>query len=453
MNALQSSELKAYISERLKDESFLTALYTELGKIYDDERQILELDENDITRIIIERGILEKILGPSAQGNLDPKEISKDQLNQASASDDHKERRFRLKVTLNEVKGYCLFDDQSFKKELYFVIAFLGQKKISQGFSITKIIRIGQSFEFNFGRLHLAEKAAMSHLALLKAPITFLIYEKNDTDGKKQLLSIKDIEWRFILAHKSLTLNMELPDIRERSLSIGILNFDVVLLSDSRSTVLVDEDKLENQLAIEKEVVALRTKRFFEFSRNWWAEYKSLDPTFATRAVKIYASDLYGTLKPVNYFVDKLRCRAISTAEEAARFVALIPFEAESPIDGEKSDWRDSRAFLSEGRGNAIDHSLLLCSLLLGFCLDAYVCLGSCSDGAHAWVMTIEERKVGNKLMRDIRFWESLTGKIYNRNDPRVNFLYRKIGCAFNDQIYLANLQKEDTVTKRPLIY
>lgn len=50
------------------------------------------------------------------------------------------------------------------------------------------------------------------------------------------------------------------------------------------------------------------------------------------------------------------------------------------------------------------DHAVLLCSLLLGFGLDAYVCIGTKARGmAHAWVMTIDTTGM-------VTFWESLTG-------------------------------------------
>ena len=50
-------------------------------------------------------------------------------------------------------------------------------------------------------------------------------------------------------------------------------------------------------------------------------------------------------------------------------------------------------------------HAVLLCSLLLGYGLDAYVCIGTKSKGlGHAWVMTIG-------IERTVTFWESITGQ------------------------------------------
>lgn len=53
------------------------------------------------------------------------------------------------------------------------------------------------------------------------------------------------------------------------------------------------------------------------------------------------------------------------------------------------------------------DHACLLCSFLLGFGLEAYVCIGTKSKGlAHAWVMT-QSQEGG------VVFWESITGQRY----------------------------------------
>lgn len=70
--------------------------------------------------------------------------------------------------------------------------------------------------------------------------------------------------------------------------------------------------------------------------------------------------------------------------------------------------------------GDCEDHATLLCSLLLGFCLDAYVVIGQRvnrrgEESAHVWVMTRQEG-VGTDPATgargyDVVFWESLTGQ------------------------------------------
>lgn len=54
-------------------------------------------------------------------------------------------------------------------------------------------------------------------------------------------------------------------------------------------------------------------------------------------------------------------------------------------------------------QGDCEDHATLLCSLLLGFGLDAYVCVGTKAKGMpHCWVLT-------RGTDGTITFWESLT--------------------------------------------
>ena len=139
---------------------------------------------------------------------------------------------------------------------------------------------------------------------------------------------------------------------------------------------------------------------------------------------------------------------------QAARFTSLIPYEEAKTESNASSSvpWGDIGSFLNKKKGSAIEHSLLLCSLLLGFKIDAYVCLGCCSEGPHAWVITRSKKKVQvgqNSNFRDVlevKIWESLTGRIMGVNDPRVGLLYRRIGSVFNDRTLYANLQKDDLV-------
>lgn len=57
--------------------------------------------------------------------------------------------------------------------------------------------------------------------------------------------------------------------------------------------------------------------------------------------------------------------------------MSLLPFQRRASV-GEQTvqSWNSPHAFLAAGRGDASDHALLLCSLLLGFGLDTFVCIG-----------------------------------------------------------------------------
>ncbi|ANQ11016.1 Uncharacterized protein PCOAH_00052390 [Plasmodium coatneyi] len=62
--------------------------------------------------------------------------------------------------------------------------------------------------------------------------------------------------------------------------------------------------------------------------------------------------------------------------------------------------------------GNALDHSLLLCSLFLGIPVISFVCFGTLWDNQkHAWVCTFEYNEEKNYGL--IKFWETTTGNVY----------------------------------------
>ncbi|CAD2105753.1 double C2-like domain-containing protein, putative [Plasmodium vinckei lentum] len=62
--------------------------------------------------------------------------------------------------------------------------------------------------------------------------------------------------------------------------------------------------------------------------------------------------------------------------------------------------------------GNALDHSLLLCSLFLGIPVISFVCFGTLLDNQkHAWVATLEFNEHKNYGL--IKFWETTTGNVY----------------------------------------
>ena len=79
----------------------------------------------------------------------------------------------------------------------------------------------------------------------------------------------------------------------------------------------------------------------------------------------------------------------------------------------------------------------MLCNLLLGFGMDAYVVVGTNSEGSHAWVLT---RQQSGASKPKVYFWESLTGLKLDSEDPRVHRFYRTIGCIFNNQTFMGNI-------------
>lgn len=141
--------------------------------------------------------------------------------------------------------------------------------------------------------------------------------------------------------------------------------------------------------------------------------------------------------------------RILDSPLHAARFVSLIPFQRLEAPGAEKVEiWHSMQAFLARGCGDSEDHAVLLCNLLIGFGLDAYVVVGTNGEGSHAWVLQRQANASpsGVKSQHKIIFWESLTGQKMEVDDPRVHRFYRNVGCVFNNKSFFANVQADDRV-------
>ncbi|CAM9246176.1 unnamed protein product, partial [Ectocarpus sp. 6 AP-2014] len=234
---------------------------------------------------------------------------------------------------------------------------------------------------------------------------------------------------------------------------------------------------------------------FYLYANAWWKGFSSTSKVLSKRSVKIFAEDERGQHRCVCSFLEPYRQgRMLPTPRHAARFVSLLPFRPRSTV-GEQPPatqraWNSPHAFLAAGTGDASDHALLLCSLLLGFGLDALVCCGLVhpsdddngdgdasgaepggvgvrggdSDGnrgeetGHMWVCTFSGSRADKKAV----FWESLTGQRFAMNAPRPrpsrgkNFFagsmavtprhFSKVSCMFNHREFLANKQSDNRV-------
>ncbi|CAM9928395.1 unnamed protein product [Ectocarpus fasciculatus] len=201
-----------------------------------------------------------------------------------------------------------------------------------------------------------------------------------------------------------------------------------------------------------KRISAAR-RDFYLYANAWWKGFSSTSKVLSKRSVKIFAEDERGQHRCVCSFIEPYRQgRMLPTPRHAARFVSLLPFRPRSAV-GEQPPatqraWNSPHAFLAAGTGDASDHALLLCSLLLGFGLDALVCCGLVhpsgdddngdygASGAepggvgvrggdldgnrgeetgHMWVCTFS----GNRADKKAIFWESLTGQRFAMSAPR----------------------------------
>ncbi|XP_073187755.1 centrosomal protein of 76 kDa isoform X3 [Lepidochelys kempii] len=219
-----------------------------------------------------------------------------------------------------------------------------------------------------------------------------MVLIKTDTFGETTLVASYFLEWRSVLGAENRVTNVavELLGVgTESKVSVGVLNIKLEMYPQPNKTL--SQEIVNTQLALERQKTAEKERLFLVYAKQWWREYLQIRPSHNTRLVKIFA------------------------------------------------------------QGDCEDHANLLCSLLLGYGLEAFVCVGTKAKGVpHTWVMTCGTDGT-------ITFWESLTGHRYihtpiNPDDPplveqpKPMYPYRTVGCVFNHQTFLGNCQPSDAV-------
>ncbi|KAK7114460.1 hypothetical protein V1264_000518 [Littorina saxatilis] len=282
-----------------------------------------------------------------------------------------------------------------------------------------------------------------------------IVLNRTTALGEITLVSSHFFEWRPLLASKNghLNVSIELKGTGpESKVPVGILEAELELFP--RATKHVEENVVRTQIDLERGKQAEQDRRFLEYAKHWWREYLDIKPAHQDRLIKIFALDENSNYRPVCSFITPLRAgRLLDTPRQAMRFVSLVRYEKQQTLGGgdKLEQWSTLHAFLSRNKGDCEDHATLLCSLLLGFGLDAYVCFGTKAKGAvHAWVMTISTDGL-------VTFWESLNGHrfIHEPIDPmappmakkeRAKHPYKTVGCVFNHRAFYANNQTNDRV-------
>ncbi|CAG5134305.1 unnamed protein product [Candidula unifasciata] len=282
-----------------------------------------------------------------------------------------------------------------------------------------------------------------------------LVLIKTDAVGDTSLLSSQYFEWRPLLTSKQGVMKTSVEMMgtgSEAHVPVGLLELQLELFPKPPQSL--EENVVRAQIELEKSRQAERERMFLVYAKQWWKEYLQVRESHSERLVKMFAQDENGFKRPVSSFVKPLRAgRLLDTPRQAARFVALMHHEKLQALGGgdKVEQWTSTHAFLCRNRGDCEDHAVLLCSLLLGFGLDAYVCVGTKVKGSvHTWVMTVSADGL-------ITFWESLNGHRYvhepiNPDAPpmskleRPRYPYKTVGCVFNHQSFFANSQATDSV-------
>lgn len=273
-------------------------------------------------------------------------------------------------------------------------------------------------------------------------PLHIAVFREDHEQNTAQLVGENIIDWRKVLNTGILSVTVELC-ASNAGVPVGIVDLELAMIPKycrNRYT----EDEIERRLEEQRAGIMASDREFLLYTRRWWNEYQSFRPSHKKRNVKVFASTTNGRMVPVNHFVSPLQGEGITSPLEAARFVSLIrstrSVESTPLVEGsETSQWLSPLIFLSQRVGHPCNHANLLCSLLLGFGLEAYCCIGE--NAANEITIFIISHIRGS--LSDVVLWNPLLGERYSINGEHA---LSTIDCMYNHKSFYANIQPSSKI-------
>jgi centrosomal protein CEP76 len=285
----------------------------------------------------------------------------------------------------------------------------------------------------------------MEDLVDMNCPLNIIVTKEDVDFYRSKIIGENSVDWRKVLQSGYLSMSIELAG-ENPGVPAGIVELQLELIPAGRR---YNADEVANTMQLQRTQVTSMDREFLIYARRWWSEFQALRPTHAQRRVKIFAATPTGRTVPVTHFISPMQPdRVMDRPSDAARFVSLIGVGGDAFLEDvtagaasadPKESWLSPFSFLAQRRGSGPNHATLLCSLLLGFGLDAYCAIGSDrQNGTRIWVVT--RTKIGN-FQYDVLFWEPTTGQRYAQT---ADHPFVTVGCVFNHQQLYANVQDSD---------
>ncbi|KAL7746263.1 Centrosomal protein of 76 kDa [Sorochytrium milnesiophthora] len=262
-----------------------------------------------------------------------------------------------------------------------------------------------------------------------------------------ELIGLGELDWRPALhapqEYRKLVVINSLGTTD--TASAGLLDVSIHLPVDADRTL---GDMLKQITEDEQREESDALRKTFASAKLWWNQYAMLRPGLGDRPVKLFALDEQGTHRSVMSFISPWPSTYIQSARQAARFVSLLAVErSHGPPVTAEAVWRSPATVLATKSGSTADHSVMLCSLLLGLGLPAFVTIGTDGRGeCYTWVSVIASAQ-------QVAFFDSVTGDRYKYEKPSWNATTRRhpfctITCLISDTALYANCQESEAIDR-----
>lgn len=257
--------------------------------------------------------------------------------------------------------------------------------------------------------------------------------------------------------------------------SVGVLYLKVGGLLSFHAEWSNDESV--NMLLSQKQtIIATKSRQVFHAVKVFWSRLQEEYPFLQDRPLRFMIEDECGRLRYIGSNLAPIySSRQLQGSSFAARFVSLIPYRKVIGLSGGRVlRCQSPFSMLCSLKGDVEDHCFLLCNLLLGWGLQAYIALGSLqstepspfastipgsgsnssnpstnsiAQTMHTWVVTFQE---GQWI-----FWESLTGQTLtfqaHQRDCLKDSHFGQLWALISPSDYWVNVQRDAQVVSTQL--
>lgn len=287
------------------------------------------------------------------------------------------------------------------------------------------------------------------NLIEVAVPLVVAVFRDDMRENVADLVGENIIDWRRVLKTGALKLTVELSGC-STSVPVGIIDLELQLLP--HCSVHHSEEEIASHMDHERAVTTTADREFLLYARRWWAEYQNIRPSHRGRKVKLFTALSNGRMVPVTHFVSPIQAEyGIESPFDAARFVSLLKSTQQSmgglSLLSEASmsgggggceQWLSLFAFVSQRQGHPCNHATLLCSLLLGFGLDAYCCIGALEEADDKTGVCVITRVKERSGAYTVTVWNPTTGA---RTPVSGAHPFVTADCMFNHRSFFANIQ------------
>lgn len=436
--------LKSLIRDKLRGHPTVARLLEDRPELSDDPGSLLKSLE--------ELGVVEEIYGyldSSLQKPEEPRVVAQPAEAEADLRPSSEPCTLGWQLCLRLLQGQAfldyLEDEESAGKELSWHLAFGGQRLHSRPVPAAVAPKFDEAIYLKLpmvgSRNGLLQHQPPVHLVLVCHGGRGSGEEPPWDAGSGTLVCSHYLEWRHCLTTAGpLKMTVELQGVgRRRQLSVGVLHVELELKPCGGEPA--PQMAVTAQLKAEERQRAEVMRRCFEEMDSWWAEHHMLYPA---RQIRIFAQTESCVFLPVSNFLVPLHAgRHLDGPNHALRFVSLISQEQMTAKEASSAEprWHSFPAMWAKGRATGEERALLLCSLLLGYSLDAWCCLGTDDKGlALAWVLVRDKGDASSPSQ--VTFWDLRTASRV-RGDSKALRSFGSVDTVFNHRRVLVCHQEE----------